>query len=107
MSASTVLASLVLITSELSRVSSLIFYSQKKLSPVFNCYSAPSAPPLRKCSLLVYMSSVQFNKHILSIFSRLGFPGDSVVENLPANAGDTGLTPGSGRSPGEGNGNLL
>ena len=51
------------------------------------------------------MSSVQFNKHIL--FSRLGFPGDSVVENLPANAGDTGLTPGSGRSPGEGNGNLL
>ena len=51
------------------------------------------------------MSSVQFNKHIL--FSRLGFPGDSVVENLPANAGDTGLTSGSGRSPGEGNGNLL
>ena len=53
------------------------------------------------------MSSVQFKKHILSIVSRLGFPGDSVVENLPANAGDTGLTPGSGRSPGEGNGNLL
>ena len=23
-----------------------------------------------------------------------GFPGDSVVKNLPANAGDTGLTPG-------------
>ena len=31
-----------------------------------------------------------------------------VVKNLPANAGDTrnaGLIPGSGRSPGEGNGN--
>ena len=28
-----------------------------------------------------------------------GFPGDSVVKNLPANAGDMGLTPGSGRSP--------
>ena len=28
-----------------------------------------------------------------------GFPGDSVVENLPANAGDLGLLPGSGRSP--------
>ena len=27
------------------------------------------------------------------------------VKNLPANAGDTGLIPGSGRSPGEGNGN--
>ena len=33
-----------------------------------------------------------------------------VVKNLPANAGDVrdgGLIPGSGRSPGEGNGNLL
>ena len=38
------------------------------------------------------------------------FPGDSVVKNPPANAGDTsdaGLIPGLGRSPGEGNGNLL
>ena len=34
-----------------------------------------------------------------------GFLGDSVVKNLPANAGDTGSLPGSGRSPGEGNGN--
>ena len=36
-----------------------------------------------------------------------GFPGDPVVKNLPANAGDTGSIPGSGRSPGEGNGNPL
>ena len=39
-----------------------------------------------------------------------GFPGDSVVKNLPANSGDTrvaGLIPGSGRSPGEGTGNPL
>ena len=28
--------------------------------------------------------------------SNLGFPGGSVVKNLPANAGDTGLIPGSG-----------
>ena len=35
----------------------------------------------------------------------IGFPGGSVVENLPANAGDTGLIPGSGRSSGEGNDN--
>ena len=27
----------------------------------------------------------------------LGFPGGSVIKNLPANAGDTGLIPGSGR----------
>ena len=36
-----------------------------------------------------------------------GFLGDSVVKNLPENAGDTGLISGSGRSPGEGNGNSL
>ena len=35
------------------------------------------------------------------------YPGDSVVKNLPANAGATGLIPGVGRSPGEGNGNPL
>ena len=33
------------------------------------------------------------------------FPGGSVVKNLPANAGNEGLIPGSGRSSGEGNGN--
>ena len=36
-----------------------------------------------------------------------GFPGGSVVKNLPANAGDPGSIPGSGRSPGEGHGNPL
>ena len=36
-----------------------------------------------------------------------GFPGGSVVKNLPANTGDVGLINGSGRSPGEGNGNPL
>ena len=30
-----------------------------------------------------------------------------MVKNPSANAGDRGLIPGSGRSPGEGNGNLL
>ena len=37
-------------------------------------------------------------------------PGGSVVKNPPANAGeegDTGSIPGLGRSPGEGNDNLL
>ena len=35
------------------------------------------------------------------------FPGGLVVKNLLTNAGDVGLIPGSGRSPGEGNGNPL
>ena len=32
------------------------------------------------------------------------WPGDSVVKNPPTNAGDSGSIPGSGKSPGEGNG---
>ena len=37
----------------------------------------------------------------------LGFPGGSVVKNLPANAEDMGLIPGSEDSPGERNGYAL
>ena len=37
----------------------------------------------------------------------MGFPGGSVVKNLPANAGDGGLIPGLGGSPGGGNCNPL
>ena len=36
-----------------------------------------------------------------------GFPDGSVVKTPPANAGDAGSIPESGRSPGEGDGNLL
>ena len=39
-----------------------------------------------------------------------GLPGDTVVKNPPASAGaagDVGLIPESGKSPGEGNGHLL
>ena len=38
----------------------------------------------------------------------VGFPGDTVVKNLPANGGDIrdeGSIPGSGRCPGGGHGN--
>ena len=40
----------------------------------------------------------------------MGFPGGTVVKNLPANTGDTrdmGSIPGSERSPGVRNGNLV
>ena len=42
-----------------------------------------------------------------SVIILLGFPGGSVVKTPPANEGDTGSIPGSGRFPEEGNGNLL
>ena len=44
------------------------------------------------------------------VYSLRGFPGGSVVKNLPANAGvpgDKGFIPELGRSPGVGNGNAL
>ena len=40
-------------------------------------------------------------------FSTWDFPGGAVPKNTPANAGDPGLIPGLGRSPGGGNGNPL
>ena len=39
--------------------------------------------------------------------SKTGFPGGSVGKEAAFNAGDPGLIPESGRSPGEGNGNPL
>ena len=44
---------------------------------------------------------------MMESYTIMGFLGDSVVKNLPANVGDTGLIPGLGRSPGGGNGNPL
>ena len=38
---------------------------------------------------------------------RFIFPGDSVGKESTCNAGDSGLIPGLGRSPGEGSGNPL
>ena len=37
----------------------------------------------------------------------MGFPGDLYGKESACNSGDPGLIPGSGRSPGEGNGNPL
>ena len=70
-------------------------------------YELPSSTSGFKALALLYHCSIQED---LPLFYKLrnlwqGFPGGSVVKNLPANAGDTGLIPGLGRSPGEGNGN--
>ena len=39
-----------------------------------------------------------YGAYLRSKTKRVGFPGGAVVENLPANAGDTGSSPGLGRS---------
>ena len=41
------------------------------------------------------------------LYYSTGFQSGSVVKNTLARAGDTGSIPGLGRSPGEGNGNVL
>ena len=47
-------------------------------------------------------------KNVAHYLSSLSFfPGGSDGKELACNAGDQGLIPGSGRSPGEGNGNPL
>ena len=40
----------------------------------------------------------ELNTYVYIKVCTLGFPGGVVVENLPANAGDTGSSPGLGRS---------
>ena len=47
------------------------------------------------------------NHYQIPLINDQGFPGGSGAKNLPANAGDSGSIPGSGRFPGEGNGNPL
>ena len=41
------------------------------------------------------------------MFNQVKILSGPVVKNPPANAGGTGLIPGLGRSPGEGDGNLF
>ena len=56
------------------------------------------------------MRPTQFMEDNLYLKSTMvdgGFPGDSEVKASASNVGDPGSIPGSGRSPGDGNGNPL
>ena len=49
--------------------------------------------------MISYVEGQFYQEIPLRLKKRLaGFPGGAVVENLPANAGDTGSNPGLGRS---------
>ena len=100
-------------------------FSQRKKTLKFNNLTLPrclSAPGLRGSGLIASMPSISLvgvnvcftQKKSLDFFffplyltSKRDFPCGSVVKNLPASARDTGLRPGSGRSPGIGSGNPL
>ena len=63
---------------------------------------------LPNLTLLQYLTLLcPFSLFKTSYPLELGFPGGSEVKNLPINAGDLGLIPGPGRSPGGGNGYSL
>ena len=55
---------------------------------------------IKKITIGIYISIITLNVNGLNtpIKRVRGFPGGAVVENLPANAGDTGSSPGLGRS---------
>ena len=76
------------LAAQLTTAAFLLLYSK-------HTSSFPASPYL---FLLLECSAITFHE---------GFPGSLAVKNPPANAGDMGLIPGSGRSPGGGNGNPL
>ena len=47
--------------------------------------------------ILIKLSKIKYKENLLKA-AREGFPGGAVVQNPPANAGDTGSSPGLGRS---------
>ena len=61
--------------------------------------------------LVLHKRSLDSPGKFFSLFSwknlKLDFPGNSVVKNLPTKVAVAGSIPGSGRSPGEANGNPL
>ena len=59
--------------------------------------------PLFPCYLRLWAPDIPLS----NISTLLSFPGSSGSKESACIAGDSGLIPGSGRSPGEGNGNTL
>ena len=95
----------------ISKINSSAFYI---LSETFSC-SDLFAPLLTLCPFFDILSTSPFSPVHWPLYSlptclliaSLGFPGDSEVKASACSAGDLASIPGSGRSPGEGNGNPL
>ena len=63
---------------------------------------------VRRESTFLTLGHARFSPNINIHFPTTGgLPGGSVVKNPPVNAGDAGLIPGLGKSPGGGSGNPL
>ena len=62
-------------------------------------------PPSMQETVVQFLGQEDRDRLSTPVF--LGFPNGSDSKEFTHNAGDPGLIPGSGRSPGEGNGNPL
>ena len=81
----------------------ICFLSQK----ISFAYSRISCKSNTTDSFLYLTSFIWHNLKCSKLLCLLGFPGGSDSKESAHNAGELGSTPGSGRSPGEGNGNPL
>ena len=84
------------------------FHNPKNVGNLISGSSASLKPSLYiwkfSIHVLLKLSLKDFEHNLNSIWD---FPGGSNGKASTYNAGDLGSIPGSGRSPGEGNGNLL
>ena len=60
-----------------------------------------------QCSFIQHINIYMYIYIYIYIYIYMGFPGDSEGKASACNVGDLGSIPGSGRFPGEGNGNTL
>ena len=100
----TVLSDVVILLEQFHKVCDNMICCHRFDEWIFFCFGQKRGSEI----VCIHMKMVMF----ICIFthgsvSLLGFPGGSVVKNLPATAGDTGSIPESGRSAGAGNGNPL
>ena len=61
-----------------------------------------------QCLCIYILHTIKFTVFFFEHMALRGHPGNSMVRNMPANAGDarhSGSIPGEGKSPGRGNGN--
>ena len=84
----------------------LVGYSPRITGVGHNLVTKPPPPhKMQTYTQYLGMTYKTSNLNHYNVYLKLCFPGSSVVKNLPANDRDMGWIPGSGRSPGTGNGN--
>ena len=82
----------------------LVYWEESWIEPAFRYTGAAG---VRVATAISLSLSLNFCIGLCILYFVLGFPGGADVKASACNVGDLGLIPGSGRSPGGGNGNPL